>query len=312
MRLLFMGTPEFAVPTLHALIDAGHEIVAVVTAPDRNAGRGRKAKASAVKQAAEKAGLPVLQPTNLKAQAFIDEVRALKPDLAVVVAFRMLPKLVWEIPRLGTMNLHAALLPDYRGAAPINWVLINGETRTGATTFIIDETIDTGGILMFKSLQIPPEWNAGDLHDELMRLGARLVVESVEKYGKGEIEPEAQDPERARHLAPKLAKEDGHIDFDVPAVTAHNLIRGLSPYPGAFTHLEGRTLKVLESRPAPEVKTEPEPRRLLVNDAGDRIFASAEDGWLELLEVQLEGRKRLTARQFLNGYGALPDYLEAR
>lgn len=298
-----MGTPEFAVASLDALLRSGQEIAAVVTAPDKPAGRGRQVQPSAVKAYAEAQGLRVLQPERLKSAAFLDALRALEPDLAVVVAFRMLPEAVWRIPRLGTFNLHASLLPDYRGAAPINWALINGETRSGVTTFLIDREIDTGSLLLQEAVGIPLHWNAGDLHDALMALGARLVVETVQGLGAGTLAARPQDPALFRHPAPKLFPEDGRIAWDQPAEQVRNRIRGLSPYPAAWTRLEGKLLKLYTaSRTGLAAAGAPGALRR----EGDRLLAQCADEWLQLDAVQLEGKKRMPAAEFLRGIKQLP------
>lgn len=298
-----MGTPEFAVASLDALRSDGQEIAAVVTAPDKPAGRGRQVQPSAVKAYAQAQGLTLLQPERLKSPAFLDALRALEPDLAVVVAFRMLPEAVWRIPRLGTFNLHASLLPDYRGAAPINWAIINGETRSGATTFLIDREIDTGSLLLQEAVDIPLHWNAGDLHDALMTLGARLVVETVHGLGAGTLAARPQDAALFQHPAPKLFPEDGCIRWEQPAEQVYNRIRGLSPYPAAWTRLDGKLFKVYAaSRTGLAAGAAPgtlQPER-------DRLLAHCADEWLQLDSVQLEGKKRMSAAEFLRGIKQLP------
>ncbi len=229
MRIVFMGTPDFAVPSLDILVKAGYEIGAVVTVPDKPAGRGQKLRPSPIKAYAESASLPILQPVKLRDPAFIQALQDLQPDLMVVVAFRMLPEMVWSIPRIGTFNLHASLLPDYRGAAPINWVIINGETRTGATTFFIDKQIDTGNMLLKTALDIPLDWTAGDLHDALMVQGAELVLETVKGIAAGQLEAKPQDDSLFQHHAPKIFKENCQINWAQPAQQVYNFIRGLSP-----------------------------------------------------------------------------------
>lgn len=298
-----MGTPEFAVPSLKALLDEGMDVVAVVTAPDRPAGRGQKLKASPVKAFALSRDIPVLQPTNLKDDAFLDQLRKLGVNLAVVVAFRMLPEKVWSLPELGTFNLHASLLPDYRGAAPINWALINGESRTGVTTFFIDEKIDMGHIIFQESLAIGPEENAGELHDRLMSLGSQLVVRTARA-----IANEAAPRKPQKHLstpknAPKLDRDTCRIAWDQPATAIRNLIRGLSPYPGAWSRLEndGETLhaKILTARHS-DRDAEASPGTIYVESG--RLWVQASDTLLELTEIQLEGRRRMPVKDLLNGY----------
>ncbi len=307
MRIVFMGTPDFAIPSLKKLVENGYEVVAVITAPDRPAGRGRKLRPSPVKVYAESAGLHVMQPEKLRNPEFLAELRALEPDLAVIVAFRMLPELVWSIPKRGTFNLHAALLPDYRGAAPLNWVIINGETETGATTFFIDDKIDTGSMLLQRKLAIPEDWTVGDLHDAMMEMGGDLVLDTVKAIEAEAITPQPQDHSAFQHPAPKIFKEDCQIDWNKPVRDVYNLIRGMSPYPTAWTTLDGKVLKVLNARrteksevPSPGEDI-PSPGKAEIVD-WDKIFISCADGWLEITELQMEGKKRMKTEDFLRGY----------
>jgi methionyl-tRNA formyltransferase len=300
MRIIFMGTPEFAVPSLEILLERGYEVVAVVTAPDRPAGRGKKLRPSPVKVAAEQHGLKVLQPEKLRNPALVATLQALTPDLMVVVAFRMLPEIVWSIPRLGTFNLHASLLPDYRGAAPINWVLINGETRTGATTFLIDTQIDTGNLLLSRAIDIPDTWTAGDLHDRLMVIGAGLVAETVEGLSRKTLSPKPQDDSQARRSAPKIFKDDCRIDWRQPTQALHNFVRGLSPFPTAWTTLEGELFKIYRSTPA-ESGGKADPGTLRIEGSRAELLVATGDGWLRLIEVQVPGKKRMSADDFLRG-----------
>ena len=242
-----MGTPEFAIPTLRRLVEAGHELVAVVTAPDKPAGRGLQLKPSPVKEAAIELGITVLQPEKLKSEAFLAELQALKPELAVVVAFRMLPEVVWKMPSKGTLNLHAALLPDYRGAAPINWAVVNGETKTGATTFFIDQQIDTGDILLKTEIDLPEEWSAGDLYNVLMERGAELVVETVAGIEANTIVPQPQNEIAFVHAAPKIFKHDCRINWNQSSKKVYDFIRGMAPYPTAWTTLSDKSLKIFSS-----------------------------------------------------------------
>jgi methionyl-tRNA formyltransferase len=235
LRIIYMGTPEFAVPALEKLVENDWNVVAVITAPDKPQGRGQKLVGSPVKEAAEKLGLKILQPTNLKNPEFQQELRDLKADLQIVVAFRMLPEAVWSMPRLGTFNLHASLLPNYRGAAPINWAIINGEKETGVTTFFLKHEIDTGSIIFQEKVQILDEDDLGTVYQKLMTIGADLVVQTVESIAKDEVKPTVQDESKAMHHAPKIFKETGKIDWTKSAESIHNLIRGLSPYPAAWT-----------------------------------------------------------------------------
>lgn len=299
LRIIFMGTPEFAVPSLRGLVEDGYNVVGVLTAPDRAAGRGQKPRPSAVKAYASNAGLPVFQPTNLKAPAFVAEFAALQPDLAVVVAFRMLPRAIWQVPRLGTFNLHASLLPDYRGAAPINWAIINGETRTGATTFFIDEKIDTGQILLQRAVDIPDAWTAGDLHDKLMHVGADLVVETVRGLEAGTLQPQPQDETRATHPAPKIFKPDCEIDWDQPAARVRNFVRGLAPYPGAYTTAGGQPVKIFALR-QDSLPASGQPGAVQLAD--NTLHVRAQDAWLRVEELQWPGKKRLKTVDFLRGF----------
>lgn len=241
LRIVFMGTPEFAVPSLRALVAGGYNVVAVVTAPDKPAGRGQKLHESDVKIAARELGLPVLQPEKLKAPEFVEAMRALRPDLGIVIAFRMLPEVIWAMPRLGTFNLHASLLPQYRGAAPINWAIINGETETGVTTFLLNHEIDKGAILGQIRVSICAEDNVGSMYDTLMNLGASLVTRTVDRIAAGDLQPVEQQhvDERTLHPAPKIFKEDCRIEWTLPGTRIIDFIRGLSPYPAAWTEIYG-------------------------------------------------------------------------
>ncbi|RMG27364.1 MAG: methionyl-tRNA formyltransferase [Bacteroidetes bacterium] len=301
MRIVFMGTPEFAVPSLRILHQAGYDIAAVVTAADKPAGRGRKLRPSAVKSYATAHHIPVLQPLKLRKPDFLHALQGLQADLFVVVAFRMLPQQVWSMPRLGTFNLHASLLPDYRGAAPINWVIINGESRTGLTTFLIDKHIDTGNILLQTPIDIPFHWTAGDLHDHLMEEGARLVLQTARGLEAGTLTPKPQDERLFIHKAPKIFKEDCHINWQAPALRVYNFIRGLSPYPTAWTTLNGQVLKLFRATmvegnkllPAGSLRRGPE---------GESLLVACQDAWLQIEELQLEGKKRMPTSHFLRGY----------
>lgn len=304
-RIVFMGTPDFAVATLNALVADGSEVCAVVTAPDRPAGRGRQLRASAVKERAIELGLPILQPEKLKDPAFIAALEALDAALYVVVAFRMLPEVVWTKPALGTVNLHGSLLPAYRGAAPINWAVINGETRTGVTTFLIQHEIDTGDLLLQEDIPIATNDTAGDVHDRLMTLGAQLMVRTVhglfEKSLRGT--PQVIDPKAPPPVAPKLNNANMHVTFDRPAARVHDHVRGLSPYPGAWCvsmAANGVTthLKLLRTA-LTERSVSHAPGTLVVE--GERLFATCNDCMIEILELQAEGRKRMLAAEFLRG-----------
>ncbi|MET3502533.1 methionyl-tRNA formyltransferase [Mucilaginibacter rubeus] len=302
MRIIFMGTPQFAVASLDALIKAGSDIVAVVTAPDKPAGRGQKVSESAVKQYAVANGLKVLQPEKLKNEDFIAELKALKADLQVVVAFRMLPEAVWNMPAKGTINLHASLLPQYRGAAPINWALINGEKESGVTTFFLKHDIDTGNILFTEKITLTGHEDAGELHDRLMNKGAGLLVKTVKAVESGRYNehPQAQLAEgtELKH-APKIFKDDCRIDWIQPALSIYNKIRGLSPVPTAYTELNGKSLKVYASE---YQLSEPaiQPGGFLTDNKTYLKFA-AKDGFVLLKDIQLEGKKRMGIEDFLRG-----------
>lgn len=299
LRIVFMGTPDFAVPTLRTLLEEGHQVVGVVTAADKPAGRGQKLKESAVKQYAKEKGLPVLQPTNLKSPEFNEELKALRPDLNVVVAFRMLPEVVWDMPTYGTINLHASLLPDYRGAAPINWAIINGETETGVSTFFITHNIDTGDLIYQKKVPIGPDETAGELHDKLMEEGAELVLQSVNAIERGEHPKTPQPQTDEIKKAPKITKEMCWIDWQQKLPDIHNLIRGLSPFPGARTSLNGKILKIYRSRAEPAEHQEPIPS--IHTDYKNELKVAVHGGWLHFLDVQVEGKKRMEVEEFLRG-----------
>lgn len=298
-RIIFLGTPDFAVATLDALVAAGMEVVAVVTMPDKPAGRGQKLISSPVKQYAQRKAIPVLQPLKLKDPDFLETLRSFQAALQVVVAFRMLPEVVWNMPPLGTFNLHASLLPQYRGAAPINWALINGEKETGVTTFKLKHEIDTGDLIYQESLAIGCELTAGELHDQLMEIGAKLMVKTVKDVFAERVhfQPQSTINSDLRH-APKIFKPDCRIPWLSTGTAIHNLIRGLSPYPAAFTETVGGKLKIYRSTFIAE-KHEFSLGKSRVE--GDRWFVAVSDGWVELLEVQLEGKKRMAVSDFLKG-----------
>ncbi|MEO1485081.1 MAG: methionyl-tRNA formyltransferase [Bacteroidota bacterium] len=301
LRIVFMGTPEFAVGSLDAILQAGFEVVGVVTAPDRPAGRGRKVRLSAVKEYALQHQLPVLQPENLKDSSFLASLKELKANLQVVVAFRMLPKAVWNMPEFGTFNLHASLLPKYRGAAPINWAIIRGETQTGVTTFFIDEKIDTGHIIAQKTEPIFETDNVGTLHDRLKTLGASLVVETCQRISEGNFSTTPQN-DAEQSSAPKIHKETCRIDWDQPLVTIHNHIRGLSPYPGAWCVFEnqGKTMdiKIFISEMEP---IEDEILTGTLRISKKDMSVKVKGGYLRILEVQFPGKKRMKMDDLLRG-----------
>lgn len=303
-----MGTPEFAVATLGSLLMNCFNVVGVVTAPDRPAGRGRKITKSAVKEFAEFSYLPIIQPDNLRDPSFINTLKRLKADVSIVVAFRMLPEVVWKLPTIGTINLHASLLPQYRGAAPINHAIINGESETGITTFFIDEKIDTGNILMREAVQILPFENAGDLHDRLMRHGAKLVIKTLEGLAKNNIKPQNQSkfikPGEVLKTAPKILPEHCFIDWKTDPVKIHNLIRGLSPYPCARTFIDRGTevlsLKIFESEPE-TVQHKFKPGHI-ISDGKHYIRIACRNGFVNILTLQLEGKNRMNTVEFLRGF----------
>lgn len=308
INIVFMGTPEFAVTILKTLNENENvNVLATLTAPDKPAGRGQKINKSAVKLFSEANNLRCLQPTNLKETSFVEELQEINADLFVVVAFRMLPEIVWNMPSKGTINLHASLLPQYRGAAPINWAVINGEEKTGVTTFFIEQEIDTGLVIEQEAIAIQNTDTAGDLHDKLMHLGAKLTLQSVLKIAKGEVERTAQSLLLKGELksAPKIFKPDCKINFEQPALTVHNFIRGLSPYPTAWfklirikDNLE-KTVKVFSASICDET-TQHENIELIIKDKSLLVLLNS--GYLEINELQLEGKKRLKAEQFILGF----------
>lgn len=304
-RIVFMGTPEFAVAILEKLVAENCNIVAVVTAPDKPAGRGMQLSQSAVKQFAVQYGLKVLQPVKLKDPLFIEELQSLHADVQVVVAFRMLPELVWNMPPMGTINLHASLLPKYRGAAPINWAIIHGEKETGITTFKLQHAIDTGDVLMRQTIPIRPDETAGELHDEMKVLGAQLVYETLLGYCNGSLKPVAQEEllrEKEEEIpeAPKLHTETCKINWEKTSLEVYNLVRGLSPYPGAFTFLNEKVLKIY--RATFEIANPTVSIGHFETDGKTYLRFATVDGWLYIKELQLEGKKRMLIEDFLRGY----------
>jgi len=313
LRIVFMGTPEFAVATLGALLMNGFNIVGVVTTPDRPSGRGRKLTKCAVKEFAEFSYLPIMQPTNLKDPEFINNLSNLNADIFIVVAFRMLPEAVWKIPAIGTINLHASLLPDYRGAAPINHAIINGEEVTGITTFFIDEKIDTGRILMQEEIQIFPFENAGDLHDRLMKHGARLVIKTLENIAENKITPLSQseliNPGTSLKTAPKITPDYCIIDWTRDVTAISNFIRGLSPYPCAksfFRKAESSlSFKVFESHP--EIAVHSLKPAQMISDGKRFLKVACKDGFISIASLQLEGKVKMNTVEFLRGF-RIEDY----
>ena len=301
IRIVFMGTPDFAVASLQALLDQGFNVVGVITAPDKPAGRGLEIQQSPVKQLALSYKLPLLQPVKLKDPDFLEQLKAWKPDLQIVVAFRMLPEVVWALPAQGTINLHGSLLPNYRGAAPINWALINGEKKTGVTTFLLKHEIDTGDMLLQKEIEIEETDNFGSLYNKLKVMGAAVLTETIERYVQKEIAPTPQlNAGQSLKSAPKLLKETGAINWNSTVYAINNLIRGLSPLPGAYAKLDGKMLKIYYAV-AIEEKITVEPGTI-ETDGKNYLRFACQDGWLQLEEIQLEGKKRMKTIPFLQGY----------
>lgn len=299
MKIVFMGTPDFAVASLNALVTAGFEVAGVVTAADKPAGRGQKLQESSVKQYAVSKGIRVLQPLKLKDPLFIEELKALNADLQVVVAFRMLPEIVWNMPAKGTINLHASLLPQYRGAAPINHAIINGEKESGVTTFFLKHEIDTGDVIFSQSVAISDAETAGELHDALMEAGAGLLVKTVNAIAAGDYSEQPQPQSAELKHAPKIFKEDCLVDWNQPVQKIYNLIRGLSPYPTAFTKLNDKTLKIFKAELA-----EGEPGIApggFLSDGRTYLKFAAKDGFIKLTDLQYEGKKRMGIEEFLRG-----------
>ncbi len=297
--IVFMGTPDFGIPAFRKLIEAGFSIKAVVTAPDKPTGRGRKLKPCAMKQEAQKHELPVLQPENLKDEAFLEDLKAYEPDLQIVVAFRKLPKSVWNLPTKGTINLHASLLPDYRGAAPINWAIINGETKTGVTTFYINDQIDTGFIIYQESVEINENELAGELHDKLSEIGGNLVLKTAAVIQKGQPPLKEQAQISNPKKAPKINKADCRIDWHDIVDNVHNLIRGLSPFPGAWTTWQGTNIKIFRTEKENNQVME-QPGTLLPTKS--ELKVTAKDGCVKILELQPEGSRKMDSGSFLNGF----------
>ena len=331
LRIVFMGTPEFAVETLQALVEGGYNVVAVVTQPDKPVGRhGSVLRAPAVKEYALSVGLPVLQPEKMKDPVFVEQLRSYEPDLQVVVAFRMLPEVVWAMPRFGTFNVHAALLPQYRGAAPINWAIINGETVTGVTTFFLDHDIDTGRVIMQKKFNIPDDANVEYVYDGLMHLGAEIATETIDLIisCNGLVSSVSQDEiiknnsqlstlNPQLRLAPKLFKENCRIDWNQNAKNIYDFVRGLSPIPTAWTTLvslagneDGKTVSPIDLKIFKTQKTGEECHENpgTISATKTQLFVATSDQWLEVLDLQLAGKKRMPARDFLNGFKSITHY----
>ncbi len=299
-RIIFMGTPEFAVASLDAILRAGYNVVAVITAPDRPAGRGMQLTESAIKKYARGKGLRILQPEKLKNPAFVEELRTFAADLQIVVAFRMLPEIVWNMPPMGTVNLHGSLLPQYRGAAPINWAVINGEPETGVTTFKLQHDIDTGNILLQEKFPIGPDETAGEVHDRMKEIGAQLLVRTIAGLAAGALGGAPQDNSPNLRHAPKILTETCRIDWTKPTAEVYNLIRGLSPFPTAFTELDSKLLKIYRAAKDPTPPSGPPGQP----DTDNRTYLrfAAPDGYIHVTELQLEGKKRMKTEEFLRGY----------
>lgn len=316
LRIIFMGTPDFAVPSLDILLQNNYNVVGVVTAPDKPAGRGQQLNQSAVKKYAVEKNLKILQPEKLKAPEFINELQSLEANLFIVVAFRMLPEIVWRMPKFGTFNLHASLLPQYRGAAPINWAVINGAKETGVSTFFLQHEIDTGNIILQEKINIEDNDNAGTIHDKLMNIGSGLVLKTVKEIEENKVEQIAQilnlKSEISLKHAPKIFKETCLIDWNKTAEEINNLIRGLSPYPTAFTYLNGKIFKIFAAEINREVvnfsqaqfnNTENSSSKTqILSDNKSILSFKCADKWLNVLELQLEGKKRMRTEEFLKGF----------
>ncbi|HEX6429092.1 MAG TPA: methionyl-tRNA formyltransferase [Niastella sp.] len=322
-RIIFMGTPEFAVASLDALVQAGCTIIGVITAPDKPAGRGMKLTESAVKKYAVEKQLPVLQPVKLKDPEFLETLKSLQADLQIVVAFRMLPEVVWNMPPMGTINLHGSLLPQYRGAAPINWAVINGEKETGVTTFKLQHEIDTGNILLQESFPIGDDDNAGEVHDKMKEIGAQLLVKTVKGLANGTLIEKPQQgvdqlpvtgnrepaTDNALRHAPKIFTETCKIDWNQSVTAIYNLIRGLSPYPAAFTYLHEKMLKIYKAKKemhAPDSHWNKSAGAFETDNKTYLKFAGA-DGYIHIIELQLEGKKKMTVEDFLRGHRFTPN-----
>ena len=303
LRIVFMGTPDFAVQTLKTILEHNYNVVGVITAPDRPAGRGRKLNESAVKTFAKEKGLHILQPTNLKNEDFLDELKALNANLQIIVAFRMLPKVVWDMPKHGTFNLHASLLPNYRGAAPINWAIINGETKTGVSTFFIDEKIDTGEMILQKEIKIDPTENAGSLHDKLMHIGSDLVIDTIKLIETGNVNTTPQPEDAISKTAYKLNRDNCKINWEADLDQIFNQIRGLSPYPAAWSILKNED----EELDVKIYKAEKESENhnlttgtIIFNKSSIKV--AVKGGFISILEIKLPGKRNMDVKSLLNGF----------
>jgi methionyl-tRNA formyltransferase len=301
LRIIFMGTPEFAVPSLEILVQNKFNIVAVITTPDKPQGRGQRLTASPVKECAGKNNIPVLQPTNLKSSEFLEQLKSYNANLQVVVAFRMLPEVVWSMPSLGTFNLHASLLPQYRGAAPINWAIINGEKETGATTFFLKHEIDTGGIIFQEKEKIKDDDDAGKLYERLMHKGAALVLKTVKAIETASYPSLPQsEPTEIKH-APKIFKETCEINWNQPSEQIRNFVRGLSPYPAAWATLNGKVFKIFRTQLKVDNRQSTAKPGEIETDSKTFLKVKTQDGWLSILEFQPEGKKKMSVEEFFRG-----------
>ena len=303
IKIVFMGTPDFAVTTLKTILEHNYNVVGVITAPDKPAGRGRKLNESAVKVFAKEKGLNILQPTNLKSEAFLEELKALEANLQIIVAFRMLPKVVWDMPEHGTFNLHASLLPNYRGAAPINWAVINGETITGVSTFFIDEKIDTGAMILQQEIEIDPIENAGSLHDKLMNIGSQLVVDTIKLIETGEVTTTPQPEDAVSKTAYKLNRDNCKIDFTDTIDNIYNKIRGLSPYPAAWCELlnNNEVLDIKIYKAEKEIEVHNLEIGTIISDKSS-LKVAVKEGFIKILELKLPGKRNMDVKSLLNGY----------
>ncbi|MBD1398723.1 methionyl-tRNA formyltransferase [Pontibacter sp. JH31] len=301
LRIVFMGTPDFAVPTLQALVEHNYPVVAVITAPDKPAGRGQKIQQSPVKEYAVSQGIPVLQPTNLKSEAFLEELRSYQANLQIIVAFRMLPEVVWAMPELGSFNIHGSLLPQYRGAAPINWAIINGEKETGVTSFFLKHEIDTGDLIFQDRMPILEEDDFGSMYEKLKYQGAALAVRTVQAIERGEIQPQPQQTTAETKHAPKIFKETCEIHWNQPARQVRDFIRGLSPYPAAWTRFDGKTFKIFKTEVLENTTYTLAPGQIKT-DNKTFLHVQTAAGALSILDLQMEGKKRMPVQDLLRGY----------
>jgi methionyl-tRNA formyltransferase len=301
LRIVFMGTPDFAVPTLQALVEHSYQVVAVITAPDKPAGRGQKIQQSPVKEYAVSQGIPVLQPTNLKSEAFLEELRSYQANLQIIVAFRMLPEVVWAMPELGSFNIHGSLLPQYRGAAPINWAIINGEKETGVTSFFLKHEIDTGDLIFQDRLPILEEDDFGSMYEKLKHKGAELAVRTVQAIERDEVQPKPQQTSAETKHAPKIFKETCEINWNQPAHKVRDFIRGLSPYPAAWTRFDGKTFKIFKTEAIADTAYALKPGQIQT-DNKTYLHVQTAAGVLSILDLQMEGKKRMPVQDLLRGY----------